>query len=421
MTDQALAFTDERAGWPDRLLRRKLFAALEQLREGQLIIRDPEVDWSVGSDACPLHATVRVQDPAFYRRLALGGALGAGEAYVDGLWDCDELVELMQLLLRNRTVLESFESGFARLAAPFVRAFHARNRNSRAGSRRNIAAHYDLGNAFFALFLDRSMMYSSAIYRTGRETLEEAQVEKLDRICRKLALGPDTHVMEIGTGWGGFAIHAAGRFGARVTTTTISREQHAWAQRRVAEAGLEDRVEVLLRDYRDLEGRYDRVVSIEMIEAVGHHYLEGYLAQVGRLLKADGMALIQAITIEDHRYRAALAEVDFIKRFVFPGSFIPSVSAILGAAASATDLRLFHLEDIGPSYALTLREWRRRFQHKREEVRALGYPERFLRLWHYYLCYCEGGFLERSIGNAQLLLTKPRCRRPELLPALSAP
>jgi cyclopropane-fatty-acyl-phospholipid synthase len=261
-------------------------------------------------------------------------------------------------------------------------------------------------------------MYSSAVFRDAAEPLEWASRRKLDRICQKLDLKPGDHVVEIGTGWGGFAMHAARHYGCKVTTTTISREQHERASQRVAEAGMGDRIELLLRDYRDLDGRYDKLVSIEMIEAIGAKYLDTYFAKCSNLLKPDGMGLIQAITIEDHRYQQALKNVDFIQRFIFPGSFIPSVSAMLGAVARSTDLRLFHLEDIGPSYAVTLSRWRERFQAKREQVRKLGYPERFARMWRYYLSYCEGGFLERSIGDVQMLLVKPWARRRQYLPDL---
>jgi cyclopropane-fatty-acyl-phospholipid synthase len=248
-----------------------------------------------------------------------------------------------------------------------------------------------------------------------------ASMRKVDRICRKLALCSDDRVIEIGSGWGGFAIHAAKHFGCHVTTTTISRAQYDLARERVAHAGLGDRVTVLLEDYRDLGGRYDKLVSIEMIEAIGHKYLETYFTKIGALLAPHGMALIQAITIEDHRYAQALRAVDFIKRHVFPGSFIPSVSAMLGAAARSSDLKLYNLEDIGPSYALTLAAWRERFHHARNDVRALGFDERFLRLWDFYLAYCEGGFRERSTGSVQMLLVKPGCRREQYLPDFGAP
>ncbi|MEO8011069.1 MAG: cyclopropane-fatty-acyl-phospholipid synthase family protein, partial [Dokdonella sp.] len=289
-------------------------------------------------------------------------------------------------------------------------------RNTRSGSRRNIAAHYDLGNDLFTLFLDDNLMYSSALFVDEDESLDVASTRKLDRICVKLGLQPQHRVVEIGTGWGGFALHAAKHHGCHVTTTTISQEQHDLARSRIDAAGLSDRVTLLLADYRDLQGRYDRLVSIEMIEAIGHQYLDTYFGKVGTLLKDDGMALIQAITIEDHRYRQALKAVDFIKRHIFPGSFIPSVSAMMSSHARVSDLKVFNLEDFGPSYALTLKAWRERFMARLAEVRALGYPARFVRMWEFYMAYCEGGFRERSIGVVQMLLAKPGSRATQFTP-----
>jgi cyclopropane-fatty-acyl-phospholipid synthase len=403
-----------------RLLRERVLGQARDLRDCQLRIIDADGDLVLGTPAADsaqtLHATMWVRDPAFYRQLALGGSVGAGEAFMDGCWECSDLTALVRILVRNRALLDAMEGGFARLAGWLMRAAHVFARNTRGGSRRNIASHYDLGNELFALCLDESMMYSAAIFASPTESLESAQWRKLDRICRKLQLGPGDHVIEIGSGWGGFAIHAARHHGCRVTTTTISREQYEYASRRVHAAGLADRVTLLQRDYRDLTGSYDKLVSIEMVEAIGHQYLDTYFAKCAALLKQDGMALIQAITIEDHRYEMALKSVDFIKRHVFPGSFIPSVSVLQSAMARSSDLRLFNLEDIGPSYALTLRHWRERFRARLDEVRTLGYPERFIRLWEFYLCYCEGGFIERSIGDVQMLLTRPRCQRREFVP-----
>lgn len=408
-----------RYGSLDRFLRQRLLARLAGLR-GRLTVHDALGETTLGRidpDATePLQVNVRVHAPDFYRQVALNGSVGAGEAYMDGHWDCDDLVALVRLLVRNRDLLDGMETGGARLGGLAMKLLHALHRNTRAGSRRNIAAHYDLGNELFRLFLDDNLMYSSAIFATPDESLESASARKLDRICRKLDLRPSDHVIEIGTGWGGFALHAASHYGCRVTTTTISKEQHALARERIAAAGLSDRVTLLLQDYRDLTGRYDKLVSIEMIEAIGHQYLDTYLSKCASLLKEDGLALVQAITIEDHRYAKALREVDFIKRHVFPGSFIPSVSAILSSMARVTDFRLINMEDIGPSYALTLRHWRERFLAARERVRALGHDTRFLRLWTFYLCYCEGGFLERSIGDAQLLFARPGNRRTQFVP-----
>lgn len=405
-----------RYGALDRLLRQRLLATLDGLDGGQVLLVDALGTVELGQPG-GLEVRIDVLDPGFYRAAAAQGSVGAGEAYMDGLWRCDDLVALVRLLVLNRDRLDAMETGLARIGGWLLRGWHALRRNTRAGSRRNIAAHYDLGNELFKLFLDESMMYSSAVFADEHETLELAQWRKLERICRKLDLQPTDHLVEIGTGWGGLAVHAASRFGCRVTTTTISKEQHALATERVAAAGLSDRVTVLLEDYRDLRGEYDKLVSIEMVEAIGHQYLETYLAKCASLLRPDGLALIQAITIEDHRYEQALGSVDFIKRFIFPGSFIPSVSALTGAAARASDLRLVNLEDIGPSYALTLRHWRQRFMDRLDEVRRQGYDERFIRMWEFYLCYCEGGFLERSIGDVHLLLARPGNRRPQYLPA----
>jgi cyclopropane-fatty-acyl-phospholipid synthase len=405
----------------ERLLRGRLIAQMSRLRDCNLRLIDADGDLHLGTaaddPAQTLHTTIRVRDPGFYRLIAANGSVGAGEAYMDGLWDCSDLVALVRILVRNRELLDAMESGVARLGGWAMRLLHTLQRNTRAGSRRNISAHYDLGNELFQLFLDQNLMYSSAIFASVDDTLETASHRKIERICQKLQLNAADHVVEIGSGWGGFALHAAANYGCRVTTTTISREQFDLASQRVQQAGLGDRITLLCRDYRDLDGRYDKLVSIEMIEAIGHQYLGTYFAKCASLLKDDGMALIQAITIEDHRYRRALNAVDFIKRFIFPGSFIPSIAAMQGAIAR-TDLKLSNLEDIGPSYALTLRHWRQRFFANIDAVRALGYPERFVRMWDFYLCYCEGGFLERSIGDVQLLLTRPRCRRESYLPGL---
>jgi cyclopropane-fatty-acyl-phospholipid synthase len=326
---------------------------------------------------------------------------------MDGEWHCDDLVSLVRLLVRNRELLDGMERGFARLSGWALRGWHAFRRNTRRGSRGNIAAHYDLGNRFFSLFLSPDLMYSAALWAGAEDTLEQASERKLEAICRKLALKPTDRVVEIGTGWGGFAVYAAKHIGCHVTTATISREQFALAKERVASEGLSHRVEVLLCDYRNLDGRFDKLVSIEMIEAVGAQYLETYFAKVSALLEPEGRALIQAITIEDHRYERALHAVDFIQRYVFPGSFIPSLQAILSAKSKVSTLALVDAFDFGLSYARTLAVWRERFRSQLPAVRALGFDDRFIRLWDYYLAYCEGGFRERSIGVAHLLFAKP--------------
>jgi cyclopropane-fatty-acyl-phospholipid synthase len=400
-----------------QLGRRLFLAKLAGLREGELTVIEGGESMTFGrrTPECNLRATIEVLHPQTYADAAFGGTVGGGEAYLRGLWRADDLTALIRLMLVNRDVMQSMEGGAAIAMAPLRRVLHWLNRNSRDGSRRNIAAHYDLGNDLFALMLDETMAYSCGVFERDDATLQEAQVAKFERICRKLRLSPADHLLEIGTGWGGFAIHAASRYGCRVTTTTISREQHDWAKEKIAAAGLDERITLLLDDYRDLHGRYDKLVSIEMIEAVGARYLDTYMARCGRLLEPHGAMLLQAITIQDQVYEEALESVDFIQRFIFPGSFIPSVSAITDSMRRSTDMKLFHLEDIGPHYATTLRRWRENFFANLAAVRQLGYPDAFVRMWDYYLCYCEGGFLERQIGDVQMLLTKPRCRLPSVL------
>ncbi|UGB38457.1 SAM-dependent methyltransferase [Frateuria soli] len=419
MNTVARTTTAPSPGTIDRLLRGRLLARLAGLRHGRLRVHDALGTTELGPDEGLLPTVdIEVLDPAFYRALARRGSVGAGEAFMDGLWRChatglseaDALVKLVRLLVRNRDLLDGMETGPARLGGAAMRAWHALRRNTRSGSRRNIAAHYDLGNDFFKLFLSADLMYSSALWDGPADTLEAASTRKLEAICRQLALKPGDRVIEIGTGWGGFALHAARHYGCHVTTATISREQLLLARARVAAAGLGDRVEVQLKDYRELCGQYDKLVSIEMVEAVGAAYLDTYFAQLGRLLKPEGLALVQAITIEDHRYAQALGSVDFIKRHVFPGSFIPSIQALLSAKTRVSDLGLVALRDFGESYARTLEAWRERFLARLPAVRAQGFDERFIRMWTFYLAYCEGGFRERSIGVAHLLLAKPGWR-----------
>ncbi|WP_052191208.1 cyclopropane-fatty-acyl-phospholipid synthase family protein [Luteibacter sp. 9133] len=392
-----------------RFLRRMLLARMEGLRHGRLTIRDALGGTTFGEfvEGAP-DVRIDVNDLAFYKAVAANGSVGAGEAFMEGLWTCDDLVGLIRLLVRNRDRLDGMETGLARVGGIAMKAWHALRENTRVGSRRNIAAHYDLGNDFFRLFLSSDLMYSSALWESEDDTLEVASTRKLNRICQWLDLRPGDSVLEIGTGWGGFAVHAARYFGCHVTTTTISREQFALASERVAEAGLEDRVTLLLEDYRDLRGTYDKVVSIEMIEAIGAKYQETYFAKIRSVLRPGGRALIQAITIEDDRYAQALRSVDFIKRHIFPGSFIPSVQGMLAAKTRATDLALVRFEDFGQSYARTLHAWRARFMASLVEVRGQGFDQRFIRMWEFYLAYCEGGFIERSIGVAHLLFEKPR-------------
>jgi len=393
--------------------RKLLLGQLSKLKHGALRIVEPAGDHRFGKRTpdCDIAVTVHVENPQFFADVAFGGTVGAGEAYIRGLWKCDDLTSLVRLFLVNRDLMNGMDGRWAVFTKPFLKAFHTLNRNSKEGSARNISAHYDLGNDLYELMLDETMMYSCAIYPRPGATLHEAQVAKLDAVCQKLALTPQDHLVEIGTGWGGLAIHAATNYGCRVTTTTISREQHDYAKAKIEKLGLANRITLLFQDYRDLQGQYDKLVSIEMIEAVGADFLETYLAKCSSLLKPNGTMLLQAITIQDQFYERALGQVDYIQRFIFPGSFIPSVTAITTAACEATDLKVSHLEDIGPHYAATLRHWRERFFANLPAVRKLGLNDGFVRMWEFYLCYCEGGFMERALGDVHILLSKPGARR----------
>jgi cyclopropane-fatty-acyl-phospholipid synthase len=399
-----LAATTRRQSLAERLVRARLAA----LTHGELTVdRDT---YGERTGRCDLAATIDVHDSSFWSDVAFGGSVGAGESYMAGHWSADDLTAALRIFAANLDATDGLERGFAVLARPLRKLLHLAARNTRDGSRRNIAAHYDLGNEFFALFLDRSMMYSAAVFENPAMTLADAQTAKLERICRRLDLRPGEHVLEIGTGWGGFALHAARQYGCRVTTTTISDAQHAWADSRVREEGLADRITLLKQDYRELTGRFDKLVSIEMIEAIGHEHYDGFFAQCGALLEPHGRMLLQAITIADQRYDAARKDVDFIKRHIFPGCCIPSVTALTAAATRASDLRLVHLDDIGPHYATTLRHWRENLLRNAAAVRTLGYPETFIRMWEFYLAYCEAGFAERALGDVQALFVRPGAR-----------
>ncbi len=401
-------------GFADRISRKLVIKRLQEIKHGCLIVHEHGHEYSFGSTPKESEKPIvlHIDHSSVWRDLALGGTTSGGEAYIKGHWRCSDIVGLVRLFLRNADVLDELDYRFTRLSQPLHKALHWLSRNSRKGSRKNIAAHYDLGNAFFALFLDKRMMYSSAFYPNEAATLDEAATCKLERICKKIDLQADDHIIEIGTGWGGFAIYAAQHYGCKVTTTTLSKEQYQLAKKRVEEAGLSEQITLLLKDYRDLEGRYDKLVSIEMVEAVGHQYLDNYFKQCSRLLKQDGLMLIQAITIADQYYKRALSEVDFIKKYIFPGGFLSSISTLSTSIANASNLQIVHLEDIGLHYARTLADWRERFFEQAENVKKMGYPASFSRMWEFYLCYCEGGFLENYIGTVQLLASKPQATLP---------
>jgi cyclopropane-fatty-acyl-phospholipid synthase len=405
-----------------QLARRALLSALGRLEHGALVVEDERETREFGKtcDEFPTPIRLDVRDAAFWPAVLFGGSMGGSDSYVRGDWRTSDLTAVIRLLLRNESVLGGFDAGLGRIGEAMRRVTHRLRRNTRLGSRRNIRAHYDLGNDFFALFLDPTMTYSAGIFERESSTMEEASIAKYERICRKLALGASDRVLEIGSGWGGFALHAALTRGCRVTTTTLSPAQREVALERVAAAGLGDRVTVLLEDYRELRGRFDKLVSIEMIEAVGHQYFDAFFRTCAARLESHGLMALQAILIADGLYESAKRTVDFIKAYIFPGGCLPSLAAIGQSLAKARDLRLTHLEDLTPHYARTLRTWRARFDANRAAIARLGYSTEFQRMWEFYLCYCEAGFVERRIASAQLVLAMPGARGPSILGALPA-
>ena len=403
------------AGW----LKNAMLKQLDILEFGQLKIVDGEdVFHFKGKQRNELFAEIEVLDDQFYQYIAFGGSVGAGEAYISHFWKTEELTKVIQLFALNQSVMDSMEGGLAKLTTPLKRSFHWLNKNTRKGSRNNIVAHYDLGNDFFRTFLDPTMMYSAGIFMEESESMHQASLNKLKRICDRLRLTPKDHLLEIGTGWGSLAIYAAKNYGCKVTTTTISDEQYAYTARRISEEKLEERITLLKEDYRNLNGQFDKIISIEMIEAVGHHYFDNFFNQCSELLKPNGEMLLQAITISDQRFNSAKKEVDFIKRYIFPGSCIPSNDSISDSLRKASDMRILNLEDIGVHYAITLKKWREKFFDNIEQVRAQGFSDAFVRMWEFYLCYCEGGFYERVISDVQMHLVKPLARVPMKLPSL---
>tara|TARA_B110000003_G_scaffold45779_5_gene43743 strand:- start:2425 stop:3729 length:1305 start_codon:yes stop_codon:yes gene_type:complete len=394
----------------DEFARRLVFSRLKLLNTGKLIIHENNKVYKFGSIDSDLSAEIHVNHRRFYSEIAFGGAIGAAEAFILKYWTSSDLTSIIRILLQNRSVLDGFEGGFARFAKPFQKLLHWLNRNTFKGSKKNIAAHYDLGNNFFESWLDEKMMYSCAIFDDQNQDLDSASTLKLERICQKLNLNKNDHIIEIGTGWGGFAIYAAKNFGCKVTSTTISKEQFLLAKQRVEEAGLSNQITLLLEDYRNLTGSYDKLVSIEMIEAVGHKFYKDYFEKCSSLLKNDGIMLIQAITIADQHYQRTIRSVDFIQKYIFPGGCLPSLTCIADVLTESTDIRIINVEDIGPHYATTLRHWRDRMYLKLDSIQKMGYSNQFIRMWHYYLCYCEGAFIERAIGDIQVTAIKPKNR-----------
>ena len=394
------------------LAKRLVFKLFNQLRHGELVIQDGDTTHRFGGGDVSIapSATVVIHEQRAYSRILTGGTMGAAEAYIDGDWSTEQLTDVTRVFSANIPILEAMKHKQNWFIKAGVKLAHAARKNSVSGSRENIAAHYDLGNEFFSLFLDPSLMYSSAVYPKGSDNLAEASQHKLKLICEDLELKPTDHLVEIGTGWGGMAIYAAENYGCKVTTTTISKEQLDYARAEVERRGLQDKVTLLFEDYRNLSGQFDKLVSIEMIEAVGHEYFDTYFGRVSSLLKPNGKAVIQAITINEQRYEDYRKSVDFIKRYIFPGGCLPSLNIISGALTRTTDMQIIDLRDIAIDYAKTLKHWHEAFMAELDAVKSLGFDEKFIRMWRFYLSYCEGGFRERIIGTYQITMAKPYYR-----------
>lgn len=398
------------AGFGQRQLRTGVVKLLSRLESGELQVNESgDSTGSYGKPAADgLRAEINVHAPSAWTDVALRGSIGAAEAYIRGEWSTPELVNVTRLFARNIDVLDQMEQGLARFIMPALRAAHSLNRNTASGSRKNISAHYDLSNDFFSTFLDPMMMYSSAVFEHPDQDLDAAAVNKLARLVKKLDLKADSHLLEIGTGWGGLAVYAARETGCRVTTTTISQEQFDHAVALVKSEGLEGQVEVLMQDYRLLTGKYDRLVSVEMIEAVGHEFVDEYFAKCESLLTEDGIMVLQAITMAEHRWEIAKSNVDFIQKYIFPGGSLPSLASISSAVSTKTALQPVHIENLAWHYARTLNIWRDRFMQRQDEVRGLGFDDGFIRMWEYYLAYCEAGFAEGTTGLLQLTYAGPK-------------
>ncbi|GEA49931.1 cyclopropane-fatty-acyl-phospholipid synthase [Vibrio inusitatus NBRC 102082] len=397
-----------------RSARALLLNHLQKLQHGRLTIIERFESQSVaesldfGPASESFHASIEICHPDFYSRMLSGGSIAAAEAYMDGWWESSDLTAVMRLMALNLNSLDNMNRKQSLVKKLAYKMGHWLNRNTHTNSKKNIGAHYDLGNDLYTRFLDSNMLYSAAVYNNSNDTLEQAQINKMDRLCQQLELQPGDSVIEIGTGWGGMAIYMAKTYGCQVTTTTISEEQFAFAQQKVQEQGLSEQVTLLKQDYRDLEGQYDKLVSIEMIEAVGREFLPSYINKCQSLLKPGGLMAIQAITIADQRFESYSKGVDFIQKYIFPGGFLPSVTHLLQQTTKHSQLVLNDLHDIGLDYAKTLREWLHRFNLSEKELASFGYDERFIRMWRYYLCYCEGGFLAQRISTVHLTFRNPK-------------
>lgn len=399
--------------WQHKICRTIMLKIFASLPQGQLVIKENGVlVESFGNKEDLLHAEINIHCQSVYQRLLFGGSIASGETYSEALWTSPNLTNVIRIFARNLDMLDAWEAKMEWLALPLRKLKHFANRNSAGQAKKNIAAHYDLGNKLYKRFLDNSMMYSAAIYPTPDTSLAKAQIQKLTTICEKLQLGPNDHLVEIGTGWGGLAVFAAKHYGCKVTTTTISDEQYAYAKDWVMREGLQQQITLLKKDYRLLEGKFDKLVSIEMIEAVGKQYLPTFFKKCSSLLKDQGLMLLQAITISDQRLESYSKNVDFIQKHIFPGGYLPSQLLINQQLRKYTDLMIRDLHDIGLDYARTLRDWHDKLNENKEPLAKDGYDERFMNMWRYYFSYCEGGFLERTISTVQLVMSKPAFNAP---------
>ena len=392
------------------VFKKIILKKFKNLQFGYIHLTDGAESYSYGDNSSEMKVEMEILSSEFYVFLGSGGLLGVTEAYTAGYWRADDIVTLIRLIIKNSKVMEKLDSGWAKLIRPLNTYIHRKRQNTLSGSKENILAHYDLSNDFYKLWLDETMTYSCGVFENDKSTLNEASIEKLDRICRKMDLKPNDNILEIGTGWGSFAIHAAKKYGCHITTTTISDAQYEYAKQRIVDEGLESKIKLLNEDYRNLSGTFDKIISIEMIEAVGHEYVELFFEKVSKLLKKDGLFALQGITFNDHKFDEYKNSVDFIKKYIFPGSCLISISQITNAIKNRTDLEVVNLEDISTHYSKTLYEWRKNFMNVLPEVKLLGFSNAFINMWEFYLIYCEAGFIERNIGDYQIIFAKSGAR-----------
>ena len=391
------------------LCKKIFFSQIKNIKYGSITIVDGSTTKVFGRDN-KFSCTILIKNPCFYGDIITGGSIGAAESYIQNAWETDNLTNVIRVIAANNEIADNIEGAFNILFRPIFMLIHYLKQNNKKNSLENIAKHYDLSNDFFSLFLDPTMMYSSAIYSDKNKNLDSASLNKLEIICQKLKLKKTDHIIEIGSGWGGFAIYAATNYGCKITTTTISKQQYMYTKNKISKLNLNHKIKVIFKDYRDLQGSFDKLVSIEMIEAVGHKYYDEYFSKVNSLLKDDGMALIQAITIRDQKYHAALKSVDFIQKYIFPGSCIPSLNILQNSITKSSDMIVKDVEDIGDHYATTLMHWRENFIKNLKHIEILGFDKEFIRMWLYYFAYCEGGFREKVINDVHILLAKPMNR-----------